>query len=143
MKYLFFPLYFLLKLFPSGNQGERIAAGIAVVLYDGIFLLLYYVITVAFSIQIGLLSNLLLKSLLVVISFLVAFYEFFDCIVIFFEKLDRDFFKTKRSRTIGGILTFLLFVVVMVCVVDLPPDFLYGHKDYPLFERLKELLLPK
>lgn len=143
MKCLFSPLYFLLKLFPSGNQGERIAGGIAVILYDGVFLLFYYVISVAFSIQIGLLSNLLLKFLLVVISFLVAFYEFFDCLMIFFEKLDRDVFRTRRSRIIGGILTLLLFVVIMVCVINLPRDFWYGHKDYPLFERLMELLLPK
>ncbi|MBP5524609.1 MAG: hypothetical protein J6Y11_03285 [Paludibacteraceae bacterium] len=143
MKYLFFPLYFLLKLFPSDNQGKRIAGGIAIVLYDGIFLLFYYVISVAFSIQIGLFSNLLLKFLLVVISFLVAFYEFFDCLMILFEKLDRDVFRTRSSRIIGGLLTLLLFGIVMVCVINLPPDFWYGHKDYPLFERLKELLLPK
>lgn len=140
MKYLFIFLYFLTRLFPSGCQGERITGGFAIVLYDGIFLLLYYVISVTFSIQIGLFSNLLLKFLLVVISFLVAFYEFFDSLLEFFEKLDRNVFRTRRSRIIGGILTLLLFVAVMVCVVNLPSDFWYGHKDYPLFERLKDLL---
>lgn len=137
MRFVFLPMYFFSRFFPSGNQGERISIALSFLFYEELILNIFYKISCYFCFDVNLLSNLVFK-LLILFPLPLLFYDSFDCIIHVLEELD-IIIKSKTVRIIGGIIMCTLFIAEFWCIMQIPKVFLCGHIEYPLFSKILQL----